>query len=190
MNNIDYFATFEESLEIVRALTAEGLTIIDPRVSDTPVATTFATVDDPVARHLELAPSFYLSGPFTRFPVQFSQLKSGEATGKYAINAAAQGPLLQGLVGRINLVDGEHLLLPGHFSFDDQYRNPETNAWEKASPEVKSAFKAIVSIVKKRCPRFEYAPGVHIFLGPDARARLESKAVHIVDNQIIPGGMS
>ena len=55
---------------------------------------------------------------------------------------------------------------------------------------MKAAFKAIVSIVKARCPRFEYAPGVHIFLGPEARTRLESKAVHIVDNQIIPGGVS
>lgn len=190
MNNIDYFATFDESLEIVRALTAEGLTIIDPRVADTPVATTFATVDEPVARHLERAPSFYLSGSFTRFPVQFFQLKSGESAGKYAINAAAQGPLLQGLLGRINVVDGAELLLPGHFSFDDQYRNPETNASERASPEVKAAFKAIASIVKARCPRFEYTPGVHIFLGPEARKLLESKAVHIIDNQVVPGGMS
>jgi hypothetical protein len=190
VNNIDYFATFEESLEIVRALTAEGLTIIDPRVSDTPVATTFATVDDTVARHLERVPSFYLSGPFTRFPVSFFQLQSGRAAGKYGINSLVQGPLLQGLVSRINLVDGAHLLLPGHFSFDDQYRNPETNGWEKASPELKAAFKTIVSIVKTRCPRFEYTPGVHIFLGPEARTRLESKAVHIVEDDVIPGGMS
>lgn len=190
MNTIDYFATFEESLEIVRALTEEGLTVIDPRVADTPVATTFATFDDTLARHLERVPTFYLSGPFTRFPIAFFQLKSGEAAGKYAIDALVQGPVLKGLVSRINLVDGAHRLLAGRFSFQDKYQNPETNAWEQASPEVKAAFKAIVSIVKKRCPRFEYAPGVHIFLGPDARARLESKAVHIVDNQIIPGGMS
>jgi hypothetical protein len=190
VNTIDYFATFEESLEIVRALTGEGLTIIGPLLSDTPTATTFATVDDTVARHLAQAPAFYLSGPFTRFPIPFFQLKSGEATGKYAISALTQGPLLQGRLGRINLVDGAHRLLAGRFSFQDAYENPETNAWEKASPEVKAAFKTIVSIVKARCPRFAYKPGVDIFLGPEARTRLESKAVHIVDNQIIPGGMS
>ena len=190
MNNIDYFATFEESLEIVRALMAEGLTIVDPVLVDTPVARTFATFDDTLARHLERVPSFYLSGPFTRFPVQFSQLKSGTAAGKYTINDLAQGPLLQALVGRINLVDDAHMLLPGHFSFQDAYRNPETNVWEKSSPEVNAAFKTIVSIVKARCPRFAYKPGVQIFLGPEARTRLESKAVDIVENHIVPGGMS
>jgi hypothetical protein len=190
VDTIDYFATFEESLEIVRALTAEGLQIIDPLLTDTPVARTFATVDEAVARHLARAPAFFLSGPFTRFPVPFRRLEAGEAAGKYSIDALTQGPLLKGLVSRINLVDDAHRLLSGRFSFQRAYRNPETNEWEKASPELKAAFKTIVSIVTTRCPRFAYKPGVHIFLGPEARTRLESKAVHIVDNQIINGGMS
>ena len=38
--------------------------------------------------------------------------------------------------------------------------------------------------------RFTYKPGVEIYIGPEARARLESKAVHIVENQIVPGGLS
>jgi len=109
---------------------------------------------------------------------------------KYAISALVQGPLLKGRVSRINFVDGAHRLLAGRFSFQDAYENPETKEWEKARPEVKAAFKTIVSIVKTRCPRFELKPGVEIFLGPEARTRLESKTVHIVENQIIPGGMS
>lgn len=55
---------------------------------------------------------------------------------------------------------------------------------------MKAAFKRIVSIVKTRCPRFAYKPGVEIYIAPQARARLESKAVHIVENQIVLGGMS
>ncbi len=191
MNCIDYFATFEESLQIVRALTREGLAIIvEPRLADTPEATTFTTVDDALPHVLESAPGFYLSGPFTRFGVPFSQVKSGEAEGKYAIGWYTQGALLKGLASRINLVDGAHRLLPGQFSYEDTYRNPETNAWEKPGPDVKAAFKTIVLIVKTRCPRFAYKPDVEIYIGPEARARLESKAVHIVENQIIAGGMS
>lgn len=135
MKCIDYFATSEESLEIVRALTREGLTIIvEPQLSDTPQATTFATVDDALARILERAPVFYLSGPFTHFGVPFSQLESGEAAGKYAIAWHTQGPLLKGHTSRINLVDGANQLLPGRFSYQDAYRNPETNAWEEPAP--------------------------------------------------------
>jgi hypothetical protein len=191
MNCIDYFATLDESLEIVGVLTKEGMTLtVEPQLADTPEAITFATVDDAVARILERAPVFYLSGPFTRFAVPFFQLAEGSAKGKYAIDADTQGPLLKGLASRINLVDGAHRLLPGRFSYRDEYRNPETNKWEKPSPEVKAAFKNIVSIVKTRCPRFTFKPGVDIFIGPEARARLESKAVHIVENQIVAGGMS
>lgn len=191
MNCIDYFATFDESLEIVRMLTKEGMSIIvEPELADAPEPITFATVDDAVARILERAPSFYLSGPFTRFAVPFFQLEEGAAKGKYAIEAGTQGPLLKGLASRINLVDGAHQLLPGRFSYRDAYLNPETNEWETPGPEVKAAFKKIVSIVRTRCPSFAYKPDVEIYLGPEARTRLESKAVHIVENQIIAGGMS
>jgi len=191
MNCIDYFATFEESLEIVRALMKEGMTIVvELELAESPVATTFPHVDDTAARILARATSFYVSGPFTRFDIAFFQLESGSAKGRYAIDAEAQGPLLKGPASRINLVDGQHPLLPGRFSYRDAYRNPETKAWEKASAEVKAAFKTIVSIVKARCPHFTCKPSVEIYIGPEARARLESKAVHIVENQIIPGGMS
>ena len=98
--------------------------------------------------------------------------------------------VLKGHTSRINLVDGANQLLPGRFSYQDAYRNPETNAWEEPGPDVKAAFKRIVSIVKTQWPRFAYKAGVEIYIGPEARARLESKAVHIVENQIVPGGMS
>jgi hypothetical protein len=191
MRAIDYFASFAESVSIVRALTTEGIRIIvEPQLSDTPEATTFEVVDDALVSILERAPVFYLAGSFTRFGVAFLQLKEGIAKGKYSIDPLTQGPILKGLASRINLVEGTERLLPGRFSYQKSYRNPNTNEWEKPSAEVRTAFRRIVAIVKEHCPSFLYKPETEIFIAPEARARLQAGAVHIVENQIVPGGMS
>ena len=180
MSRIEYFATFDESIEILRALTAEGLRIIvEPQFAETPHATTFASVDDTVTRILESAPGFFLSGPFTLQDVAFTQMSAGTAKGKYAINWLAGGPILQCLAARVREVDGVPCLLPGDFSYQDAYRNLETNAWEKPTPELKAAYRKITSLVKARCPAFEYKPGSTVFIAPKARAMLEAKTVTI-----------
>ena len=78
MTSIDYFATFEESVEIVRALTKDGFRIIvEPQLADAPEAITFTSVDETLTSILSHAPVFYLAGPFTRFDVAFTQLEGG-----------------------------------------------------------------------------------------------------------------
>lgn len=191
MSSFDYFATSDESVSIIRALTMEGFKIVvEPGPTDTPKAITFEVVDSTLVSILEQAPVFYLSGPFTRFGVAFSQHKTGTAKGKYYVDNLTQGPLLTGLTSRINLVKGARRLLPGRFSYEDAYKNPETNEWEKATPEVKAAFRQVVSVVKDHCPRFTYKPGIEIYIGPEALALLQADAVHIVENQIVAGGVA
>ncbi|MEO8845443.1 MAG: hypothetical protein ABI591_34135 [Kofleriaceae bacterium] len=180
MSQIEYFATFDESIEILRALTVEGLqVIVQPEFADTPHATTFTSVDDTVTRILERAPGFFLAGPFTRQEVAFMQLSGGTANGKFAINWLAGGPILQCLAARVGEVDGVPCLLPGDFSYQDAYRNLNTNEWEKPTADLKGAFRKITSLVKARCPAFEYKPGSTVFIAPKARAMLEANTVTI-----------
>jgi hypothetical protein len=180
MGTIEYFAKFDESIEILRVLTAEGLrVIVEPELADRPDAKTFTSVDETVAHILEQAPGFFLAGPFTRQDVAFTQLSGGTAKGKFAINWLAGGPILQCLAARLGEIDGVPCLLPGDFSYQDAYRNLETNAWEKPTSELKAAFRKITSLVKTRCPPFEYKPGSKVFIAPKARAMLEAKTVTI-----------
>ncbi|MEO8845445.1 MAG: hypothetical protein ABI591_34145 [Kofleriaceae bacterium] len=80
MSQIEYFATFDESIEILRALTVEGLrVIVELELANTPHATTFTSVDDDVVRILERAPVFFLRGAFTHNDVAFMQLSGGTA---------------------------------------------------------------------------------------------------------------
>lgn len=81
MNDIEFFSTFEESIEIVRMLTGEGLKlIVQPEFADMPRATTFTSIDDTVTRILERAPVFFLAGPFTHQDLSFTQVSGGRRT--------------------------------------------------------------------------------------------------------------
>lgn len=125
MTAIEYYSTFDESIEMLRTLTDDGLRIIvEPELVDTPHATTYATVDDSVTRILERAPGFFLAGLFTRHDIAFSQLKAGTAKGKFMISVLSGGPILKCQTARIGEVDGRACLLPGRFSHQDVYETP------------------------------------------------------------------
>jgi len=184
MRWFDFFATFDESISIVEDLCASGLKVIaQPDLFDEPHAPTFDKVDNDLVSMLKRAPSFYLSGQFTCFPVSFTQLKSGPAEGKYSIDLLTQGPLLQCLLARDNVVEGAVRLLPGRISYQATYRNPETDEWEKATKEVKSAFNHAVSVIKKRC--VSYNVGADIYIGPQALMLLESGKAEIKPSHIM-----
>jgi hypothetical protein len=187
MRWFDYFATFDESISMVKDLCASGLKVIaQPDLFDEPDAPAFDQVDNDLMAMLKRAPSFYLSGQFTRFPVCFTQLKSGPAEGKYSIDFLTQGPLLQCLLARDNLVEGSVRLLPGRISYQATYRNPETDEWEEATKEVETAFHHAVSVIKRRC--VSHNVGADIYIGPQALMLLESgkaniKASHIMKSK-------
>lgn len=183
MPSFSYFSTFDESIKILRDLCEQGFRIIaEPEPFDEPKASSFDAVTDDLVSILKIAPSFYLAGDFTRFPAQFFHLKSGSFAGKYVINLQAQGPLLKSMIGRVNVVDGLQRLLPGDISYQPEYENPETNQWEKASPEVKAAYRKAVSVIKKRCVR--YKAGIEILIGPEALKLFESGEAQIKDPHI------
>ena len=180
MTAFEYFSTFDESIDILRALTDEGMRLIlEPELADTPHATTYAFIDEAVTRSLERAPVFFLAGPFTRYDIAFTQLTEGTAKGKYFIDVLAGGPILQCLVARVREDDGAPCLLPGDFSYQPLYRNLETNEWEKPTAELKAAFRKITALVKARCPAFSNKPGSKIYISPKARAMLEANTVTI-----------
>ncbi len=184
MPSFDYYATFEESIEILQDLCVQGFQIIpEPSLFDEPRAPSFDSVTDGLVQLLKVGPSFYLAGAFTRFPIQFSHLKTGPSAGKYAVNLLAQGPLMQASVGRISIVGGVQRLLPGDISYQDAYRNPETGHWEKPSPELKAAYRRAVSAIKKRVVRC--LAGIPIFIGPAALALFERGEAHINDPRIV-----
>jgi hypothetical protein len=152
-----YSATFDESIGILRNLCEHGFRIIPARTYDQPVATEYDQVTDELVEELREGPGFYLTGKFTRFPVRLMRLDAGPIAGKYVVDALTQGPVLEGLLARINLVDGKPTTLLGYVSYQPQYKNPETGQWEKTSRETKAAYQAAVSITKKSLVKSEIA---------------------------------
>lgn len=172
MPNFHYYATFEESIAILRDVCAQGFRVIpEPAPRDEPAAESFDEVSDELVSMLKKAPAFYLAGSFTTFPIQFTHLKSGSAMGKYAINVLVAGPLMQCMVARVNAVEGKPTLLPGMVSHQKLYQNPDTGEWEKPPAEVVNAFRKVVSAIKKTCQPATDKSGIYI--APQALKLLE-----------------
>jgi hypothetical protein len=184
MPSVEYFATFEESISILGDLCAQGFRVVAyPGLFDEPRAPEFDRVADELVTILRGAPAFYLAGAFTRFPVQFQQLRSGPSAGKYIIDLHSEGPLMQSLLGRVNEVDGVPTLLEGSISYQDEYRNPENGQWAKASADVKAAHRAVVAVIKKRCVR--HKAGATILIGPDALKLFETGQARVADPKVV-----
>jgi hypothetical protein len=179
MPGFHYYATFDESISILQDICDKGYIIVAyPALLNEPQAPTFTAVTDELKEVLREAPSFFLAGKFSRFPVQYRLLESGPSVGKYRIDFLSEGPLLQGVVARVNVVEGIPTLLAGDVSYQNQYRNPETDVWAKASNDVKAAYRQVVSISKKRCVRHKAA--IDIYIAPDALELLESGRAQIL----------
>lgn len=163
-----YFSTFEESLVLLGDLCAAGFEVLPDRLYPSASATAYAAVTDELAALLKEGPGFYLRGAYTTHPVQFTKLRDDDGSGadRHVIDLLAQGPLLQGLCGRLNVVRGEPTLLLGDLSYQTEYRNPRSGAWEKAGRDVKAAHRQAVVTMKKRLLADPLAAGYVI--GPQA----------------------
>src|SRR5215467_4225110 len=106
-----YSATFDESVTILGDLCERSFRVIPDRTYDQSAATQYDRVTDELIELLREGPGFYLAGAFTNHPVPFARLRGGPAAGKYMIELSVEGPLLSGMLARINPVDGVDTLL-------------------------------------------------------------------------------
>jgi hypothetical protein len=189
MPSLDFFATLDESIDIIREFCERGLSVhVEPSLPNEPSIPTFSGVDERLVSILANGPVFYLSGPFTAFPIQFVQLKEGPAAGKFMVNELAMGPVLKGRVGRISAVDNRRLLLPGGISYQRSYRNPETNGWERPSPALVASFKDCARTIRQHCHPYELKPGLTMLISSNALELLVAHEVVVDEEQVVPGG--
>ena len=188
MTWLDYFATADETMSILSDFCARGLKVIPDLLLDEPTAPIFDHVSDELVRILKSGPGYFLAGSFTVYPVHFVQLRQGPAAGKFRIDEMAMGPVLTGEPSRVIPLDGMQQLLPGRLSYHRSYRNPQTGDWEGPSPELKSAMRDCVRLIRQHCVPYDYKPGLPIVIGEEALALLKSGTVHIDDAQIVPSG--
>jgi hypothetical protein len=173
MPNFVYFAILDESISILRDLCLQGFRIIaQSGPVDRPSLPSFDTVTSELEAILRATPTFYLAGSFTRFPVQFNLLSKKSDAPEYLINHLVEGPLMQGMVGRLKSVNGVPKLLPGSISYQKEYQNPETGQWHEPSPEVLAAFKKAVALMKKHWVPLKDVPGAVI--APEALKLLQT----------------
>jgi len=178
MPGFSYYATFDESISILQAICDRGYTVVAyPELFDAPEAPVFTTVTDELRDLLRTAPAFFLAGKFSRYPVQYRRLETGSSAGKYRIDFLSEGPLLQAMIARENIVDGSLTLLPGDVIYQAKYRNPETDKWANAGRDVKAAQLEVAAIIKAQC--VSYQANAEVFITPGALELLKSGAAKL-----------
>jgi hypothetical protein len=122
---------------------------------------------------------FIWSTKFSATPPAFLQIDGGPETGKYLIDETGGGPSLRLVFPACYREKGKVNLASGMLSYQVQTRNPATDKWEKATPELKQGFKEILAIVKKHLVRCKTYPD--IWIGQDG------EHLHEMNQAIIHG---
>jgi hypothetical protein len=179
MPTFKYFATFDESMAVLRALFEQGFgAVVQPAPFEIPQAPEFFEVTDEFVGIMKITPVFYLRGPFTKFPVQFLHADGGPAAGKYLIDPLSAGPLMQSMISRVGTMKGKPQVMPGTISYQNSYKNPETGHWDGPSPELKAAYRKVVATIKNICKPLEGRQG--ILIAPEARMLAERGEAEIL----------
>src|SRR2546423_14533673 len=112
-----YYATFDESISFLGEFCAQGFRIVaQPAPSKEPSSPTFDSVTPELVEILRKAPNHFLAGSFTRYPIQYTRL-GNDADPQYVVDFVSEGPVMQCLVARVNVVNGMRKLLQGDISY-------------------------------------------------------------------------
>lgn len=168
--SLPYLATFEESVTLLGDLFDEGFRIVLARTYAAPEAPEYGAVGAALVELLHEGPAFFVVGAFTTSPVPFVPLKSGPAAGRYAIDALAQGPVIEGCLARERVVDGTPTLLAGNFCRQSRLRAPD-GAWVPPTAALEAAYRTITMLARRRVQK---DPRLVMPIGPDARRRFDA----------------
>jgi len=141
-------ATFDESMGLLRELCAQGFRIVLSHPVEDPVVE-HAEVTDALIAGLRLAPACFLTGTFTHRGVLTRVLSSGPSKGTRVIEPLIEGPVIELLVPRENVVDGKPTLLLGELGRQVRYKDHESEASRPASPALKKAYTQATLLVSE-----------------------------------------
>jgi hypothetical protein len=123
----------------------------------------------------------YIAGKnFSHFPPRFVQRDCGPAAGTYWINNREGGPHLSLTLPPCYLEKGMTMVGSGSLVCHDDFRNPSTRKWQKAAPELKTAYQEIKALLKKFLVRHKLPYG-SIWIGRNALTMLQSGKAQLVN---------
>src|SRR6266849_6750337 len=118
MREFSYYATFDESIALMRDIVGQcGVKLIpDVGAFREPNAPSYAIVTGESVEQLRCRRVLFLAGNYSRHPVKMSRLESGPNTGMYYISIPEGGPLIQMTLATVNSVEGHPTLIGGNIN--------------------------------------------------------------------------
>lgn len=177
MAELQHYALFDESLDILRELMQHGFAVIpeEPILAE-PRLARYEQYTDEIAEKLARYPCLLIEGTFTNHPLQFDRRSSGSAAGTYYARLSI-GPRIRWCVSRMDMTDRS--LSPGSLSHQSSYLDPQTKQWEPASEKLKAAFKDIIALFKRHLVRMPRRTGERVWVGKMAKQAIEQGSARL-----------
>lgn len=171
MAELQHYALFDESLDILRELMQHGFAVVpeEPILAE-PGLTRYEQYSDEIAEKLGRYSCLLIEGPFTKHSLQFHRRSGGSAIGTYHVQLSV-GPRIRWCLSRMDMTDST--LSPGSLSHQSSYLDPGTKEYEPASRELKAAFRDIVAIFKRHLVRMPGRTGERVWVGQATKQAIE-----------------
>lgn len=181
MSQFSFLGTWKDSWAILDSiLEGEDSSLIPDLKYAQPEPLCVRVLDDDVKDTLMHCRNLFIWGKtFSSFPPFLQRIPDGINAGKYFLEIAKGGPGLELTLPPCYTEDKVLNLGPGTLSYQRQWFNPEANAWQKPTEQVKAAFKEVTTRIKRHLVRYPRSGQREVWIGHDAVQLVESKEARI-----------
>lgn len=159
---------------------------ITPNINHlTPFPESFGSVSPELVSCLDMNPSCYISGPFSKCAVQTVEMEKGTYAGTYVVAENKGGPILKLSLVTQRIDGGCKRLVPSHLTYAAKFWNEKSTQLISASEELKASFKFVRGLLVSRCKKLK-TPSVCI--GRSAFEDFESGEMSLLVNGVLLGG--
>lgn len=169
MAQFDFLGSWDDSWQIMASILQIGhISVIPDLWYERPEPIFIKALDHEAKDILRDRRNMFLwSTKFSRFPPTMVRMEGGEKRGKYYLRLSGGGPGLQFTLPACYEKDGLWNLAVAHLEYQRETLNPETEQWEKPTPELIAGYKEVKEILLPHLvARHEFA--LHVPIAHDA----------------------
>lgn len=180
MAQFDFLGSWDDTWKIMASiLQIDRIQVIPDLKFDRPAPTFITVLDAPsIDQIMERRNVFLWSTKFSRFPPAMVRIEGGVNAGKYYLDLSGAGPGLRLVLPACYEKDDLWNLGAGSLYYQRETLNPETQLWEKPTPELIAGYKEVKGVLRPHLvARHEFA--LRVPIGHDALRLLREKKARI-----------
>ena len=180
MANFEYYATFDESIAMLREVVGLGFRVVwDPGAFTNPNPPMHRELTNELIGQLREQPYCYLALPSASSPPSVHVIEGGVNQGQYSFDVFSAAEHVRCDLAADRQIENQPTLMLGNIGHQSRYKSVETGEWRPASAELKTGYKTVVSTMKKHLVQHTF--GLKVWIGREALKAVQEKRMRIID---------